>query len=105
VLFGLAILSQRGGRVVEVGLSIASVAYGALLGIFLLGLLTRRATEHGAMVGMACGFAVELWIWLGTKVPWTWYVVIGTAVTFTIGYIASSFLEAPGFSRVNSDSL
>src|SRR5579871_5679490 len=92
VLFGLAILSQHGGRVVEVGLSIASVAYGALLGIFLLGLLTKRANERGAMAGMACGFAVELYIWLGTKVPWTWYVVIGTAVTFTIGYIASSLM-------------
>ncbi|HSB74961.1 MAG TPA: sodium:solute symporter [Terriglobales bacterium] len=90
VLFALAILSQHGGRVVEVGLSIASVAYGALLGIFLLGLLTRRASERGAMLGMACGFAVELYIWLGTKVPWTWYVVIGTTVTFMIGYIASS---------------
>jgi SSS family solute:Na+ symporter len=95
VLFALAMLSQRGGRVVEVGLSIASVAYGALLGIFLLGLLTRRANERGAMVGMACGFAVELYIWLGTQVPWTWYVVIGTAVTFTIGYIASSLAGAP----------
>jgi len=41
---------------------------------------------------MACGFAVELYIWLGTHVPWTWYVVIGTAVTFTIGYIASSLV-------------
>jgi len=92
VLFGLAILSQHGGRVVEVGLSIASVAYGAMLGIFLLGLLTKRANERGAMIGMACGFAVELWIWLGTKVPWTWYVVIGTTVTFTIGYIASSLI-------------
>jgi len=95
VLFGLAILSQHGGRVVEVGLSIASVAYGAMLGIFLLGLLTKRANERGAMIGMACGFAVELWIWLGTKVPWTWYVVIGTTVTFTIGYIASSLIGEP----------
>ena len=95
VLFSLAMLSQRGGRVVEVGLSIASVAYGALLGIFLLGLLTRRANERGAMVGMACGFAVELYIWLGTKVPWTWYVVIGTTITFTIGYIASTLMGQP----------
>jgi SSS family solute:Na+ symporter len=89
VLFGLALLSRRGGRVVEVGLSIASVAYGAMLGIFLLGLLTKRANERGAMLGMACGFAVELWIWLGTRIPWTWYVLIGTTVTFTIGYMAS----------------
>jgi solute:Na+ symporter, SSS family len=95
VLFGLAILSQHGGRVVEVGLSIASVAYGAMLGIFLLGLLTKRANQRGAMIGMACGFAVELYIWLGTQVPWTWYVVIGTSVTFTIGYIASSLAGKP----------
>ena len=94
VLFVLAVLSRRAGRVVEVGLSIASVAYGAMLGIFLLGLLTRRANERGAMLGMACGFAIELWVWQGTKIPWTWYVVIGTAVTFTIGYIASLALPS-----------
>jgi SSS family solute:Na+ symporter len=93
VLFALALLSRRGGRVVEVGLSIASVAYGALLGVFLLGLLARRATERGAMVGMACGFALELYIWLGTAVPWTWYVVIGTLTTFFVGYIASLVLS------------
>ncbi len=92
VLFLLALLSRRGGRVLEVGLSIASVAYGAMLGIFLLGLLTRRANERGAMLGMVCGFAVEVWVWQFTHVPWTWYVVIGTAVTFAIGYIASIVL-------------
>jgi len=89
VLFGLAILSRRGGRVVEVGLSIASVAYGALLGVFLLGVLTRRANERGAMVGMACGFAANLYIWLATTIPWTWYVTIGTLITFGIGYVTS----------------
>src|SRR6266550_2828474 len=50
VLFGLAVLSlHKVGRVVEVGLQIASVAYGALLGVFLLGVLTRRANQTGAM--------------------------------------------------------
>ncbi|MBI2677337.1 MAG: sodium/solute symporter [Candidatus Koribacter versatilis] len=89
VLFALAMLSRRGGRVVEVGLSIASVAYGALLGVFLLGVLTKRANERGAIAGMACGFATSLYVWLATKVPWTWYVVIGSVVTFGVGYIAS----------------
>jgi len=89
VLFALALLSRRGGRVVEVGLSIASVAYGAMLGIFLLGLLTKRANEDGAMVGMACGFALQLFVWKFTSIPWTWYVAIGAPVTFAIGYIAS----------------
>jgi Na+/proline symporter len=90
VLFGLAVLSlHKVGRVIEVGLQIASVAYGALLGVFLLGVLTKRANQSGAMIGMACGFAVELYIWLGTHVPWTWYVVLGTIVTFSVGFIAS----------------
>jgi len=93
VLFGLAVLAlHKAGRVVEVGLQIASVAYGALLGVFLLGVLTRRANQNGAMVGMVCGFGVELYLWLGTHVPWTWWVMIGTAVTFGMGYAASLLL-------------
>src|SRR6202011_3887102 len=92
VLFGLAVIAlHKVGRVVEVGLQIASVAYGALLGVFLLGVLTRRANQRGAVAGMLCGFAVELYLWLGTQVPWTWWVMIGTAVAFGVGY-ASSFL-------------
>src|SRR6202161_4238065 len=64
VLFGLAVLAlQKVGRVVEVGLQIASVAYGALLGVFLLGVLTKRANQRGALVGMACGFGIELYLW------------------------------------------
>ena len=90
LLFALAVLSlHKIAHVVEVGLAIASVAYGALLGVFLLGVLTRRANERGSMTGMLFGFGVELYLWLGTKVPWTWYVPIGTLVTFGIGYGAS----------------
>src|ERR1700678_3711504 len=93
VLFSLAVLSlHRVGRVIEVGLQIASVAYGALLGVFLLGVLTRRANQNGAMIGMLCGFVIELYIWLGTRVPWTWYVAIGTVVTFAVGYAVSLML-------------
>jgi solute:Na+ symporter, SSS family len=92
ILFVLALASRRGGHVVEIGLSIASVAYGALLGVFLLGLLTRRASERGAMVGMVLGFATELYIWGFTHIPWTWYVMIGTVVTFATGYLASAIL-------------
>ena len=90
VLFGLAVIAlHRAGRVVEVGLQIASVAYGALLGAFLLGVLTRRANSRGAMIGMLCGFATELYLWRATHVPWTWWVMIGAGVTFAIGYALS----------------
>src|SRR5271166_4833642 len=87
ILFSLAVIAlHKVGRVVEVGLQIASVAYGALLGAFLLGVLTRRANQSGAMVGMLFGFAIEVYLWLGTRIPWTWWVLIGTGVTFGIGY-------------------
>ena len=90
VLFVLAMLClHRVSRVVEVGLQIASVAYGALLGAFLLGILTRRANQPGAIAGMLCGFATELYLWLRTPVPFTWWVMIGTVVTFTVGYLIS----------------
>jgi SSS family transporter len=51
LLFAIAVLSlNKVGRVIEVGLKIASVAYGALLGVFLLGVLTRKANQRGAQV-------------------------------------------------------
>jgi SSS family solute:Na+ symporter len=70
-------------------LSIASVAYGALLGVFLLGILTRKASERGAMIGMVCGLALNLYLWLFTGVSFTWYVAMGSVVSFAIGYAAS----------------
>ncbi|MFZ1159458.1 MAG: sodium:solute symporter [Candidatus Sulfotelmatobacter sp.] len=93
LLFALAVLSlNKVGRVVEVGLQIASIAYGALLGVFMLGVLTRRANQRGAMVGMVFWFGVEIYLWLGTRVPWTWWVMMGTCVTFAVGYGVSCFL-------------
>jgi SSS family transporter len=103
VLFAIAIysLSMGGkGHVVEIGLSIASVAYGCLLGVFLLGTLTKFATEVGTAVGMLCGFILNLWLWQGAfpvhlgpltipHVAFTWYVLIGALVTFAIGALAS----------------
>jgi len=95
VLFALAVLSlHKVGRVVEVGLQIASVAYGALLGAFLLGVLTRRANQNGVMLGMLFGFGTEIYLWVGTRVPWTWYVAIGTCVTLVVGYAASSLFDS-----------
>lgn len=95
VLFGLALLAlHRVGRVVEVGLQIASVAYGALLGVFLLGVLTRRANQRGALVGMVSGLALELYLWRWSHVAFTWWVFLGTCVTFVVGYAASILMEA-----------
>jgi SSS family transporter len=86
VLFALAILARSGGKVLEMGLSIASVAYGSLLGVFMLGVLTRKATERGAMAGMLCGFMLNLYLWQFTRIPFPWYVPLGSVATFAVGY-------------------
>jgi SSS family transporter len=71
VLFAIAVYSAAvggKGHVVEIGLSIASVAYGCLLGVFLLGTLTPRSwkyspTQTGATIGMICGFVLNVVLW------------------------------------------
>jgi len=92
ILFALALLARNGGRVIEVGLSITSVAYGGLLGVFLLGVLTQRTHQRGAIVGMICGLALNLFLWFFTQVSFTWYVVLGSLTTFVVGYTASLIL-------------
>ena len=47
----------------------------------------------GAMVGMLCGFVTEVYVCLWTHVPWTWYVMIGTVMTFGVGYGVSVMLR------------
>jgi SSS family transporter len=96
ILFALAIVARSGGKVLEVGLSIASVAYGSLLGVFMLGVLTRRATERGAMIGMLCGFVLNVYLWQFTRIPFPWYVPLGSTVTFVTGYC----LSLPSTERV-----
>jgi SSS family transporter len=102
VLFGLALLARHGGRVIEVGLTIASIAYGGMLGVFLLGVLTRKASERGAMLGMICGLTLNLYLWLFTSVAFTWYVTLGTMVTFAVGYAASMALGQKGIGNASA---
>ncbi len=89
VLFCLAVLARGGGKVIETGLAILSVSYGALLGVFLLGVLTRRATERGALIGFIAGIASSVYLWRFTPMAFTWYVVFGSGVTFAVGLLAS----------------
>jgi Na+/proline symporter len=89
VLFAVGLVARHWGSVLEAGLSIASILYGSLLGVFLLGMLTRRVGEVGAMTGMVAGLAVMLYVKFLTPIAWTWYVLIGTSVTFLTGWLVS----------------
>ena len=92
ILFCVGLLARHWGRVLEAGLSIASILYGALLGVFLLGVLTRRPGEWAAIIGMSAGFAATLLL-TQLHVAYTWYVLAGSSVTFLTGYAASLFLD------------
>ncbi|MBI3697177.1 MAG: sodium/solute symporter [Acidobacteria bacterium] len=93
VLVGIALLARNWGSVLEAGLAVISITIGALLGVFLLGILTRRASQSGAIAGMLSGFATMAYLHLATHTAWTWYVVIVTITTFSVGYLASLVLR------------
>jgi hypothetical protein len=80
--------------VVANALAIASFSAGLLLGVFFLGVLTKRVDQAAAFVGLIAG----LWALLdvkfllpeiGIEIAWPWFALIGAVVTFGIGYLAS----------------
>ncbi len=92
VMFGIAYVARHVDSVLEAGLGIASILYGALLGVFLLGVLTKRVSERAAMVGMVAGFSINLFVRFATPIAWTWYVLIGTVVTAGVALAAAVVL-------------
>jgi len=102
VLIVIALLAQHVHRsVLELALTIASVPYGCMLGIFLLGVLTRRTSGAAAVAGAVAGLTALLAIMGLTAVAWTWYAAIGTCATFAVGVAASYVLpEGRGQAKV-----
>lgn len=85
----------RWGPVLVAGLTIASITYGGLLGVFLLGTWNRRANERGALIGFATGIALMIAVRIYTPLAWTWYVLVGTIATFAVGSVASVAERGP----------
>ena len=81
IIFGLV----KWGPLLEAGLTVASMPFGSLLGLFLLGTLDRGANARGALVGMFAGLVTIICVWQFTDVAFTWYVLIGAVVTFLVG--------------------
>jgi solute:Na+ symporter, SSS family len=77
------------GRLLEAGLRVASLPFGSLLGLFFLGTFDSRANATGSLVGMFGGLASVLLVLGYTKVAFTWYVLIGSCVTFVLGALVS----------------
>ena len=83
------------GSLIEVVNRYGSFFYGSLLGVFILGILTKRATARGAFWGMIAGMAVVLTV--AFQLPWIaflWHNLIGAAVVVVVG-MAISYTQQP----------
>jgi Na+/proline symporter len=86
ILIGGALLFKDvRSPVVELGLRIASVPYGALLGTFFLGLFFTQASQRAAFIGLATGLTGMILILTSTGVDFTWHTLMGCLLTVAVG--------------------
>ncbi|QOV91358.1 sodium:solute symporter [Humisphaera borealis] len=81
-------------------LTVAGLVNGPVLGLFLVGAMSKRIPQSAAIAGMAVSAVamVGLW-WFGGKwVAWTWYPLIGSAIVIIVAFIAM-----PVFSPLGRD--
>lgn len=113
IVFAIQFTNQQ-NPVVELGLSIASFTYGALLGAFLLGLWFTRVRESDAIIAFMVSVVSMVLIIFGlwhtadagwvfvfrpgpdeqaarnmVSLAWPWYTGVGTAITLAIGSLLS----------------
>lgn len=85
---------RLGGQksVVEQVLTVAGFTTGLLLGLFVLGSLRRPVRSSAALVGMVCGFAAVLAVWLPSLfglavLAWPWFAPLGAGTTVVVGLV------------------
>jgi SSS family transporter len=104
ILWGLvacvvAMNAANQGSLIEVVNRYGSLIYGSLLGVFILAILTRRATARGAFWGLLSGMAAVLAVAL--QLPWIaflWHNLIGAVVVVVVG-MAISYTQAQPIER------
>ena len=91
-LFACIVAMQAAGQgsLIEVVNRYGSFVYGSLLGVFILAILTTRATALGAFVGLIAGMAAVLTV--AIELPWIeflWHNLIGAVVVVAVGMAVS----------------
>src|SRR5256885_262590 len=99
ILVAVAAMSYPSSAL-DKALSVASLINGPVLGVFLVGTFLRRVSEPPALIGMIASIVVMLYIRFWTPIAWTWYVLIGSLVTFFVAWLVSfAFSAAPANRR------
>jgi len=93
----VAVYSADQGSLIEVVNRYGSFFYGSLLGVFILAILTKRATARGAFWGMMAGMIVVLTVAFSPRtsgIAFLWHNLIGAVVVVVVG-MAISYMQAP----------
>jgi len=85
---------SQGTSAVEVALGVAALVYGGLLGVFALGVLTKRPGQRAAIFGIVVGIGTVTL--MRGMMAWPWYVPVGASVTLAAGWLAGML---PGPAR------
>ena len=91
----VAMRAANQGSLIEVVNRYGSFVYGSLLGVFILAIMTKRATARGAFWGLVAGMAAVLTVAL--ELPWIaflWHNLIGAVVVVVVG-MAISYTQPP----------
>jgi len=88
------------GTLVEATISIMGLFGGPLLGIFFLGVLSRRANGNGALVGATVGAVAGALVafskyFLPRPISFLWIAFASASTTFVVGWVSSLLFPAP----------
>ena len=94
-LFGLIFVDPEIRSLFDAFLKVIGLFMGVLGGLFVLGVLTRRANAFGALTGALVGAAVMFSLWRYTNVNGYLYTASGIMTCFLAGYLASLLRGGP----------
>ncbi len=96
IIFFAIVIQKSDNPVIEIGLSIASVTFSGVLGIFLISFSPVRIREWGAIAGVLCSILVNIYVIFFTKIFWLWFMPIGLAVCLAVAGLIQLALTAAG---------
>jgi Na+/proline symporter len=97
-LLGLVFIDPGIKSLFDAFIKVIGLFMGVLGGLFVLGVLTRRANSTGALVGGLAGACIMFWLWKFTAVNGYLYTTVGISTCVLIGYITSILL--PGKRQI-----
>jgi SSS family transporter len=87
LIIGAMQFKDTNSPVVEIGLKIASLTYGGMLGVFFLGRLFNKTGAIDAAAGFIASLLVMGLLLFYTKIDFTWHTLIGCAACLIVGNV------------------